>query len=203
MKKLLIIINIFVCLCGIIYIQSIRINKLNEQFKNAHNNASSLIINNFKLDSSCRTLKMTIDQLEYLNDSISQALLNVIDENKLDKTKIKQLQYYVSTNSKTDTIKFIDTVFVNNIDIDTLIADNKWYSLNVKLKSPDIFVINPQFINENIISLAYKKETINPPKKFFLFRWFQKKHIVTEIKVINNNPYSSVDTTRFIEIIKR
>ena len=47
-----------------------------------------------------------------------------------------------------------------------------------------------------------KKETINPPKKFFLFRWFQRKHTILEVNMVEKNPYIENKNNRFIEIIK-
>ena len=48
----------------------------------------------------------------------------------------------------------------------------------------------------------YKKETINPPKKCWLLRLFQKKHTILEVNVIEKNPYSENKQQRFIEIIE-
>jgi cell division protein FtsQ len=49
--------------------------------------------------------------------------------------------------------------------------------------------VEPYFKSEKHIIVSSKKETVNPPKKFFLFRWFQKKQIVLHIDVIEKNPY--------------
>jgi hypothetical protein len=92
-------------------------------------------------------------------------------------------------------------LFKEYVDIDTTIQD-QWYSLDMQLKSPSTFIVSPQFRNESILALSYKKETVNPPRKFFLWRWFQKKHIITEGTIINNNPYCKQDTLRIIEVVK-
>ena len=47
-----------------------------------------------------------------------------------------------------------------------------------------------------------KKETVNPPKKFFLFRWFQKKHKIIQVDVIEKNPYVQNEVSRYIEIVR-
>lgn len=202
MKKWLVIIGIILALSAVIYFQFVRIQNLNEKFEAAQNNTKALITTNSNLDSTCRTLKMTMEQLEYSNDSISKLLMNTIKSNELNKKKIKQLQYSLSTNFRIDTVTFRDTLFREYVDLDTTISDNKWYSLNLKLKSPSTFIVDPRFVNENVLTLSYKKETVNPPRKFFLWRWFQKKHIVTEGTVINNNPYCKQDTLRIIEVVK-
>ena len=202
MKKWIVILGVALGLIATIYFLIVKVNNLNEKLSDAQNNTKSLITTNTMLDSTCRTLKLTIDQLENSNDSISKVLTKTIKDNNINKKKIKQLQYSLTTNFRIDTITFRDTLFKEYIDIDTIVSDNKWYSLNLRLKSPSTFIVNPSFVNENVLVLFYKKETVNPPKKFFLWRWFQKKHIVTEGIITNNNPYCKQDTTRIIEIVK-
>lgn len=200
-KNLFFIILLFSLICVIVLLFN-QVKRLDLQLADAQNNTKTLMNNNSDLNDASRTLKLTIEQLEYTNDSISKRLIETIKDCNIQKNKIKQLQYELSTNFKIDTITFKDTLLVNNVNVDTTITDSKWYSLNLKLKSPNLFVVNPKFVNENVTLFSYKKETVNPPKKFFLCRWLQKKHIVTEITVVNNNPYCNIDTTRFIEIVK-
>lgn len=185
-----------------IYFLNKSLKETTEQLKQAENNTKALLINSDELSNNNRTLKLSIEQLNYFNDSISRVLKYTIEKNKKNKDKISQLQYLLSTNTKVDTVYFKDTLFINNTNIDTTITDKKWYSINLKLKSPNILTVSPKFNNEFITIFSYKKETINPPKKFFIARWFQKKHIITETTIINSSPYSTVDTTRFIEIVK-
>ena len=79
---------------------------------------------------------------------------------------------------------------------------NPGYTLNLKLEYPNKITTTPTFINEQYILFSYKKETVNPPKKFFLLRWFQKKHTVVIVNIINTNKYSNIESRRFVEIIK-
>lgn len=46
------------------------------------------------------------------------------------------------------------------------------------------------------------KQTIDPPKKFFIARWFQRKHTVVEVDVVQENPYCENKEERFIKVIK-
>lgn len=173
-----------------------------EQLKHAENNNKALIFKQDSLNNTNRTLQLTIEQLEYYNDSLTKTIKSNLRKSKIDKDKISQLQYMLSTSSKVDTIKFRDTVFVKDTYVDTTLTDSKWYKVGLILKSPNTLIVNPEFTNEFTTVFSYKKETIKPPKKCFIGRWFQRKHIVTETTIISNNPYSTVDTTRFIEIIK-
>lgn len=145
---------------------------------------------------------LTIDQLKYSNDSIFQELNEVRRELKIKDSKLKSLQYISSNFTKSDTIILKDTVFKDErIDIDTLLSD-EWYSINVGLRYPSSITITPKFKSEKAVIVSAKKETINPPKRFFLFRWFQKKHIVLHVNVIEKNPYIEDQDNRYVEIVK-
>lgn len=145
---------------------------------------------------------LTIDQLKYSNDSIFQELNEVRRELKIKDSKLKSLQYISSNFTKSDTIILKDTVFKDErIDIDTLLSD-EWYSINVGLRYPSSITVTPKFKSEKAVIVSAKKETVNPPKRFFLFRWFQKKHIVLHVNVIEKNPYIEDQDNRYIEIIK-
>lgn len=145
---------------------------------------------------------LTIDQLKYSNDSIFKELNEVRRELKIKDSKLKSLQYISSNFTKSDTIILKDTVFKDErIDIDTLLSD-EWYSINVGLRYPSSITVTPKFKSEKAVIVSAKKETVNPPKRFFLFRWFQKKHIVLHVNVIEKNPYIEDQDNRYVEIVK-
>jgi hypothetical protein len=146
--------------------------------------------------------QFTVQQLNYLNDSLITQMNNVRRELKIKDNDLKQMQYRLTEISKIDTLYIRDTIFRDaKLNIDTLICDD-WYKLNVHLEYPNIIGVNPSFNSETYIITHYKKETINPPKKFFLARWFQKKHKVLEVEIIESNPYIEEKKTKFIEIIQ-
>jgi hypothetical protein len=154
------------------------------------------------LEKEKRVYQITIAQLNNSKDSILASMnvlrkeLNVKDKN------LKSLQYIQSNINRTDTIIFKDTIFNNNIiHLDTIIKDN-WYQMKLKLRYPNIIVIEPNFTSEKYITISKKRETVNPPKKYWIQRLFQKKHTVLAVNVIEENPYIEVKEQKFIEIIK-
>lgn len=158
------------------------------------------LFNNSKDKSTA--FQLTIAQLKYSNDSIFQELNKVRKELKIKDSKLKSLQYISSSFTKSDTIILKDTVFKDErIDIDTLLSD-EWYSINVGLRYPSSITVTPKFKSEKTVIVSTKKETVNPPKRFFLFRWFQKKHIVLHVNVIEKNSYIEDQDNRYVEIIK-
>lgn len=150
-----------------------------------------------------RAFKLTIDQLKSSNDSIFKELNEARKELKVKDSKLKSLLYVSSSFSKVDTITLKgDTIFKDShINIDTLLSD-EWYSVKVGLKYPSTVTVEPTFKSIKYIVVSAKKETVNPPKRFFLFRWFQKKQIRLNVDVVEKNPYVQNQDNRFVEIVR-
>ena len=149
-------------------------------------------------------LMLTVDQLEYFNDSVLKALDDTRNELKIKDKNLKALQAVKSGFTKKDTITVtqVDTLFKEpTLAIDTLIGDD-WYNIQLGLKYPSMIAVKPYFKSEKHIIVSNKKETVNPPKKFFLLRWLQKRHTVLHIDVIEKNPYVENENSKYVEIIK-
>ena len=67
---------------------------------------------------------------------------------------------------------------------------------------PSEITISPTIRSEKNIIVSSRKETVNPPKKFFLFRWFQRKQTVLQVDVVEKTPYIKTDNNRYIEVLK-
>ena len=175
---------------------------LEEEISVSMSNQKAFIADNSSLKEENRAFKFTVEQLNYYNDSILQKMNEVRKELKIKDKDLKQMQYLLSEATKKDTIVFRDTLFREpTLDIDTLVGD-KWYNIRLGLKYPNLITTNPTFISEKYIIVNKKKETINPPKKFFLFRWFQRKHWVMEVHIKEKNPYIKETNNKFVEIIE-
>lgn len=184
------------------YILYNRNQDLKEEISVSMSNQKAFIAENSSLKEENRVFKFTVEQLNYYNDSILQKMNDVRKELKIKDKDLKQMQYLLSGATKKDTIVFRDTLFREpTLDIDTIIGD-KWYSIRLGLKYPNLITTNPTFISEKYIIVNKKKETINPPKKFFLFRWFQRKHWVMEVNIKEKNPYIKEVNNKFVEIIE-
>ena len=176
--------------------------RLREEVSIAMSNQKAFIAENSSLKKENRVFKFTVEQLNYYNDSILQKMNEVRKELNVKDKDLKQMQYLLSEATKKDTIVFRDTLFREpSLNIDTLIGD-KWYQMRLGLKYPSTITTAPTFISERYIMVDYKKETINPPKKCWLLRLFQKKHKVVEVNVVEKNPYIENKQQRFIEIVE-
>lgn len=184
------------------YILYAKNQRLQEELSVSVSNEKAFIAENSSLKDENRVFKFTVEQLNYYNDSILEKMNEVRKELKIRDDNLKQMQYLLSEATKKDTIVFRDTLFREpTLDIDTIIGD-KWYSIRLGLKYPNLITTNPTFISEKYIIVNKKKETINPPKKFFLFRWFQRKHWVMEVHIKEKNPYIKETNNKFVEIIE-
>ena len=176
--------------------------KLKNELSTAVSNEKAFIAENNNLKNQNIAFQFTIEQLEYFNDSLLTKINDVRKELKIKDKDIKQMQYLLSEAQKIDTIIFKDTIFINpSINIDTLLI-NDWYQMDLKLKYPNVIITEPKFISEKYIIVNYKKETIDPPKKCAIARWFQKKHKVVEVNIVEKSPYIENKQQKFIEIIK-
>jgi len=149
-------------------------------------------------------LQLTVDQLKYFNDSVLKDLDETRKELKIKDKNLKALQSVKSGFTKKDTITItqVDTLFKEpSLNVDTLIGD-EWYHVRLGLKYPSMIAIEPYFKSDKHIIVSSKKETVNPPKKFFLLRWLQKKHRVLHIDVVEKNPYVDNEESKYIEIIQ-
>lgn len=181
-----------------------QVRDVNEKWKVSEGNvkAYASMFDNSKKQNAA--LLLTVDQLEYFKDSVLQELDATRKELKVKDKDLKALQQVKSSFSRTDTITItqVDTLFKEpSLAIDTVLGD-EWYKLNLGLKYPSTIAVKPYFKSEKHIVVSSKKETVNPPKKFFLLRWFQKHHTVLHIDVVEKNPYVSDETSRYVEIVR-
>ena len=146
--------------------------------------------------------QLTIDQLNCFKDSVLMELNATRKEFGIKDKKLKSLQQVSSRFSKKDTIHLRDTIFRKEFhSVDTLIGD-EWYSVRLGLKFPSMIAVKPEFKSEKHIVVSTKRETVNPPKKFFLLRWFQKRHNIINVDIVEKNPYVENESSRFVEIVK-
>lgn len=146
--------------------------------------------------------ELNIDQFSSARDSVLRELDDTRKKLKVKDRNLKSAQKVSSDFSRTDTVVLQDTFLMeNSAKIDTFLKDD-WYQLHIKLAYPDTMIVSPSFKSEKNIIVSTRKETVNPPKKFWLFRLFQKKHRVLQVDVIEKNPYITNQNSRYVEIIK-
>lgn len=199
MKKYIII--AFIILIGTVTVLYNQNRVLTNKYETSIENVKAYDAQLSGLEGDNRVLKLTVEQLNYFNDSIIKKMKVVQKELGIKNKRLQQLQYEASHAQRHDTITLTDTIFRNNFSLDTIVGD-KWFKTNLHLKFPSTIALSPEIELEGYTFINGKRETVNPPKKFFLFRWFQKKHTVVEVNVREMNPYVKNKTQRFIQIIE-
>lgn len=184
--------------------------KQHKKIKQIENDLSTAVINIKAYESENDSLinknieyNYTIEQLNSSSDSLVKELNNVRKILKIKDKNIAELQYIAAHNVKRDSIIIHerDTIFKEkDFYLDTIIGD-KWAKLELELKYPNQINAEYSFNNETMILSSSYKETIEPPHKCWLIRLFQKKHYVTEVEVIQQNPYCENDRHKHIKIV--
>ena len=200
MKKYIII--LILILVGAVAYLSYQNKQLTTKYETSIENIKAYDAQLSGLKDNNRVFKLTIDQLNYSNDSIINRMKEVQKELGIKDKRLQQLQYEASHAQRADTIILKDTLFRDpQLKLDTIVGD-KWFRTNLHLEFPSTIALKPEIELERYTFISGKRETVNPPKKFFLFRWFQKRHTVIEVNVREMNPYVKDKTQRFIQIIE-
>jgi hypothetical protein len=167
----------------------------------ARQNVEAYQAANSDLQETSKLYKMSMDDLRASKDKLDRKILEIVDSLKIKDKRIEGLQYQSSTASRVDTLVFMDTVFVENLKIDTLVGD-EWYTMKLHMQYPSEVVVSPTFNSEQYVVINTKREYNKKPSKIFFIRWFQKKHNVTEVRVVEKNPYINIKEKRYIEVEK-
>lgn len=197
--------NLVLIIIGLLIINSViwqQAKEARQKWETAEANVKAYASELAASDRKNTALKFTVAQLNSLKDSVVQELNQTRKELKIKDKNLKALQAVSSSFVRMDTITLKDTLFQEpSLAIDTMLGD-EWYQLQLGLKYPSTIIVTPTFKSEKYIVVSNKKETINPPKKFFLFRWLQRKHTVLQVDVVEKNPYVEDESSKYIEIIK-
>lgn len=176
---------------------------LQNDYSIAVGNEKALLHSNSNLQHDIGVLQLTVDQLSYFNDSVLVKLDSVRNALKVKDKDLQYLQYMYSSMEKKDSIVFIkDTIFVRDLHIDTTLI-SKWYNLNLKLDYPNSVVVAPEVTSEQYVIIHSNREPIKPPKKCKIGQWFQKKHTVLNVEIMEENPYIKQKNNKFVKILDK
>lgn len=196
------ILIVFIVFISDMFASSKKIRALESKLEISTTN-ESILLNQFdSLNSYNKELQLNIEQLKYSNNITLDKLNKVRKELNIKDKELQKLQYQLSISNKTDTIVYRDTIFKEDIKLDTLIKDD-WYSLNLDLEYPSTIIVNPKFKSEKYVVTSLKKEIKGTPKKCWLGRIFQKKHNVIRVEVVEKSPYIETKEQVFINIIEQ
>lgn len=201
MKAWSFVVVIILIAIGAILVMSKHISNLNESLDIAINNNKAYQAENTSLTEDNVKFKFRIQDMQHMNDSITQKLLKTVDELNIKTKRLESLQYQKEHIAKTDTLYLRDTIFRDrDFLLDTCISD-RWASTCLHLKYPNEIGVLSEFNNEKYIITSWKKEYVKQ-RKWFLPKLFTRKQKIVTIDVVDENPYVTTERQRFIEIIE-
>lgn len=147
--------------------------------------------------------ELTMNDLYMMKDSLTTSLLDLKAQLKLKDKQVQNLQYMYTHFVKHDTLTFEDTIFIEpEFCLDTLLGD-KWIMNDLHLEYPNTIDIATQVNSKKKVVVYLVKETVNPPKKTWIGRLFQKKRKVAKVYIDEENPYIEDQQNLFIDVVKR
>lgn len=162
-------------------------------------NFKALNLERDSLKKEAIAYKFSIEQLEYINDSIIDNLNDLRVKLNIKDKQLLQMQNIKTEIVTRDSVFFKDTVFKPSfVKIDTVISDY-WHTLAISL-SKDKLNIEAKYKSDLCVFAKNSKEILGTPKKCAVGRWFQKKHNVIRVEVIDRNPYSIIKEQKFVII---
>lgn len=182
------------------YFQNKSIEKLRRENTQLYSSLTAYEIENSSLNYSIRSLELSIDQLVFSKDSITQKLNQTRKELGVKDKQIKSLQYIASQAHIIDTVVLKDTIFKETVKIDTALT-NPWYNISLSLQYPNLIGVDLTVPSEKQVIISARREVVNP-SKCKLKNLFKKKYTVTEVEVLESNPYITSKQNRFIEITR-
>ena len=183
-----------------IKLQSDKIKQLNTELLVSTNNNKAYEAERDSLRDNAIQFQFTIEQLKYSKDSLITRINEIRKQLKVKDKQISELQYFASITQKRDSIIVHDTLFQKGVVLDTLIGDD-WSQLTIRAEYPNFLDIDYVFKNETLVVMHNSRVTVDPPKKCWIGRLFQKKQTVVEIDVIQENPYCINKEQKFIKVV--
>lgn len=200
MRKWIIIVLGYVVLIGALVLVIRNSGKYEDRWKTAEANVKAYDRLLGSSEERNAAYQLTVDQLNSVNDSILKELNDTRKKLRIKDRNVKSVQYVASGFSKTDTV-VVDSIVFRSMAVDTLLG-NEWYSLRLRMHYPDTVIVSPSFKSEKSIIVSTRRETVNPPKKLWILRLFQKKHTVVHVDVVEKSPYITDSESRYVEILK-
>ena len=184
-----------------IKLQSDKIKQLNTELLVSTNNNKAYEAERDSLRNNAIQFQFTMDQLKHSKDSLINRINEIRKQVNAKDKQINELQYFASINNKRDSIIVRDTIFQKGVALDTLIGDD-WSQLAIRAEYPNLLDVDYSFKNETLVVMHDSRVTVDPPKKCWLARLFQKKQTIVEIDVVQENPYCINKEQKFVKIVK-
>lgn len=142
--------------------------------------------------------KMRARDLEESMDTLFMRIDSIRKAAKVKRRNLKEVHWRETVVERVDTVWLTDSIFVSCLD--TVLSDG-WVETRISVTPPNEVSVGTKVRNETTLLVRSRRETVNPPRKFPLFRLFQRKHTVVEVETVEGNPHCVERGARHVEII--
>ena len=148
---------VFILLGSVCFLQS-QLRKYKQQYNTEYSNRKALESERDSLSENTELLKYSIQDIKSSNDSLTKALYTANKKLKLKDKSLKQMQYMLSTATRTDSLIYRDTLFMHeSIHIDTTLG-NKWIQTRLILEYPSTIKVSPRVVSEKMVFMNEVKK---------------------------------------------
>ena len=198
MRKYLWIIGLIIAFFTVLI--GLKYAKLEKSYNQAVQNNKAYESQLNMVNEQNKAFQFTIDQLEYINDNSIRQMDSLRRELGIKDKKLKQMGKIKEYVYITDSITVYDTIFRDpEFKLDTCLGD-EWYHNHLHLEYPNKISSTIDINTDQNVLLYTTRETVNPPKKTWIGRLFQRKHDVYNVTVIESNPYVQIKENKFVII---
>ena len=197
-KLLITLFALIILLCAALFYfvsKCDRVANERDQYASLSKSYSRVIMDS---DNERTVFRMRISDLEVTGDSLICVLDSMRRQIGIRDKRLREMHHRVTYVERTDTIYLSDSIFISGLD--TTITDG-WVSTQLKIEVPTKITHSVSVRNQTDLFVTTKRETVNPPRKFFLFRLFQKKHLVVTVVAKEGNPWCQTAESRHVEIV--
>lgn len=145
-----------------------------------------------------RVLRLRVSELEASGDRQLRAMDSLRREVGVRDMRLRSMHRRVTVVSRADTVLVPDTVVAARLDT---VVDDGWVRTSVSL-APGRVAVSSLVRNETTLIVSSRRETVRPPRRFPLFRLFQRRHTVVTVKAVEANPWCATREARSVEIVQ-
>ena len=197
-KLLITLFALIILLCAALFYfvsKCDRVANERDQYASLSKSYSRVIMDS---DNERTVFRMRISDLEVTGDSLICVLDSMRRQIGIRDKRLREMHHRVTYVERTDTIYLSDSIFISGLD--TTITDG-WVNTHLKIEVPNKISHSVSVRNQTDLFVTTKRETVNPPRKFFLFRLFQRKHLVVTVVAKEGNPWCQTAESRHVEIV--
>lgn len=145
-----------------------------------------------------RVFRLRADELAAASDRQIAAMDSLRREIGVRDKMLRSMHRRVTEVVKTDTIVVPEIVMGAAVDT---VLDDGWVRTELSLSDGRVGV-STMVRNETTIVVHGRRETVRPPRRFFLFRLFQRKHTVVTVTAVEGNPWCETREFRSVEMVE-